>query len=375
MQSKQIHMDSEGYKTVLINPIFRGDKPSIRSFNEKMSDVGANTGNMLFAEGIKDNIVVEKEGWLVKRSYEGVDKPACILPSANFIIYGGDGFIKAIKRFLDESDCPFTLAGLGAQSTQTLNTPKKLVDAINKDSIKCFQQIAERAVSLGIRGEFTAECLELMGIHNYRIIGCPSAYKFPVSIKEKEILKKPSLERCQITVTTGSVYESKIVEWGYQLNAIWLMQMTTEGEEYILDNQPVTEVWMNRRLPGIKISDYALTEYMKNKSKMFFDFKEWNEFYSKEDLTFSFGSRFHGNMAAFRNGVPALWITHDSRTSELTQSLHLPQIDQKKFGRIRHPEKLLEYVDYSDFIKYYPKMLCNYKEFLEENHISHMIDL
>ena len=107
--------------------------------------------------------------------------------------------------------------------------------------------------------------------------------------------------------------------------------------------------------------------------RMFFDLDTWDSFYHDERITFAFGSRFHGNMAALRNGVPALWITHDSRTSELTKTLHLPSITQQTFSRIRTAQELLEYVDYSDFIKHYPNMRNNYKQFLEENHLSHML--
>lgn len=36
--------------------------------------------------------------------------------------------------------------------------------------------MSERTNTIGVRGAFTAECLDLMGIHNYRIIGCPSMF-------------------------------------------------------------------------------------------------------------------------------------------------------------------------------------------------------
>ena len=49
-------------------------------------------------------------------------------------------------------------------------------------------------------------------------------------------------------------------------------------------------------------------------------------FYKKENITFALGTRFHGNMESLRNGVLALWITHDNRTEELTNYLNLPSI-------------------------------------------------
>mgnify|MGYP002249907294 CR=1 FL=1 len=46
------------------------------------------------------------------------------------------------------------------------------------DSKKFFNKMSEKATSIGVRGEFTAECLSLLGVHNIRIIGCPSFYKY-----------------------------------------------------------------------------------------------------------------------------------------------------------------------------------------------------
>lgn len=66
-------------------------------------------------------------------------------------------------------------------------------------------------------------------------------------------------------------------------------------------------------------------------------FNSWNDFYKKENVTFAFGISFHGNMEALRNGVTVLWITHDSRTEELTNYLHLSSI--KLFESIKGSEK------------------------------------
>ena len=362
------HIDPDGFKTILINPIYAKDKPSVRTLEEKMKDVGANTGNLMFAEGIKDNLIVEREGWLSSETFSGVKRPVCIIPSANFIIHGGDTFIKELQRFLDQTDCPLTLAGLGAQSSKELNTPQKLISVLNTNTKKCFQRLAERAVSLGIRGEFTAECLELMGIYNYRIIGCPSVYHF--SPLQNIPLKNPSLEKCQITVTTGNMYESKIIEMGYQLDAEWVMQMATEMPECISQGILASHVWINKRFPGIKLSTREVNQYMKKKGHIFFTLEAWNQFYEKNEITFSFGSRFHGNIAALRNGVPALWITHDSRTAELVKSLHLPHITQETFSEVQSPQQLIEYISYTDFFKNYPNLFKNYIEYLTENHIN-----
>lgn len=370
MGKEYIHMDPDGYSTILINPLFSASLHQTGPISEKMSYVGRNTGNLIFSEGIKEQLYIEKEIWLMPDEIPQ-SKSACIMPSANFLIAGGDTFINQCQHFLDHTDCPVTLAGLGAQSTKELNTPAKLISALTESKKYFCKTLSERSVTIGVRGEFTAECLEKMGIKNYRIIGCPSAYHFLNGCPPK--LPSPSLTKCQITVTTGNKYESKLIRAGKELDAIWMMQMMTEMPECAFEDKWVSPVWVEKRFPDLGISVNAYKQYMKKNAKIFFDFKEWNEFYqnSGDPFTFAFGSRFHGNMAAFRNGIPALWITHDSRTSELTQTLHLPSITQKEWWEFDRFEDLLSHCNYDNFYQNYPFLLQNYVQFLEENHISH----
>ena len=364
-----VHRDADGYQTVLINPVISAGKYPEKNITDKVADTGNNTGNLLFAEGIKEQLSYEKEIWLRGSGTRDVAKPAAIMPSANFIIHGGDGFIENCKEFLIENDCPVTLAGLGAQSTSELNTPKKLVEVLTPLKKEYFKMVAERAVSLGIRGEFTAECLELMGIHNYRIIGCPSFYKHLGGKYPK--LPAPSLERTQMTVTPGDVNETRILEQGIKLNSVWLMQMMTEMPKSAFENETISPVWVDRRFPQLQVSLETFGQYMKDRAKMFFKLEEWNHYYEEEGITFSYGSRFHGNMASIRNGVPALWIVHDSRTTELADTLHVPHITIEQFARMKDPEEMLEHCVYDDMYANYQSLCRNYVEFLEENHISH----
>ena len=364
-----VHRDPEGYRTVLINPVISAGKYPEKNITDKLADAGNNTGNIMFAEGIKEQISYVKEMWLLGSNTRDVVKPAAIMPSANFIIHGGDGFIENCKQFLLDNDCPVTLAGLGAQSTPELNTPQKLVDVLTPLKKEYFKMVAERAVSLGVRGEFTAECLELMGIHNYRIIGCPSFYKHLGGIYPE--LPTPTLERTQMTVTPGNVGETRILEQGIKLNSVWLMQMMTEMPKSAFENETLSPVWVDRRFPQLQVSLEEFGQYMKGNAKMFFKLEEWNHYYEEEGITFSFGSRFHGNMASIRNGVPALWIVHDSRTTELAETLHVPHITIEQFSEMKEPEEMLEHCVYDDMYANYRSLCKNYVEFLEENHISH----
>ena len=369
LKKNYIHYDIEGYNTVLVNPIISAGKDLNKNISEKIADTGSNTGNLLFAEGIKEQIHYEQELWVLDKIDSNIKKPVAIMPSANFIINGSDNWILNCKRFLENNNCPITLAGLGAQSSKELNTPGKLVEALAPAKKEYFKLVSERAVTIGIRGEFTAECLELMGIKNYRIIGCPSFYKHLGGRYPR--LHRPSLESTQMTVTTGTVLESRILEMGMKLKSIWLMQMMTEMPKSAFEDETISPIWVERRFPELSYSLEEYSKYLKEQSRIFFRLNDWNQYYKQENIKFAYGSRFHGNMAAIRNGVPALWIVHDSRTAELVETLHLPHIAIEKFGEIKDAEEMLEYCDYSDMYKNYRKLCNNYVDFLEENHISH----
>lgn len=358
------------YNTVIVNLLIALGRNMDKPILEKMSFAGANSGNLIFTEGLKDQLDYKKEIWLNQAALKGVEAPSVVIPAANFIIDGSDSLMEAVIRFLDATDCPVTMAGLGAQAGAD-ELPQDLVSRLSETKLKAFRMLSERATSIGVRGEFSAQCLELMGIKNVRVIGCPSYY-FRDPEKSYSI-KIPSLKRTQITVTPGSPYESLIVEAGKELNSFWMVQMASEFPELAFEQENWDPQWTERiekALPECTLSAEEIWKYLKERGKLYFDRDQWNAFYKDEDITFAFGSRFHGNMAAFRNGVPALWIVHDMRTTELLKTLHLPHISRETFANIAAKEQLLEYCDYSEYEKHYDTMYKEYKTFLTENGLS-----
>ena len=73
--------------------------------------------------------------------------------------------------------------------------------------------MSERTNTIGVRGAFTAECLDLMGIHNYRIIGCPSMFVNLNGILPS--IGRPTCGKYQITITPGNSYlKTKLLQLG-----------------------------------------------------------------------------------------------------------------------------------------------------------------
>lgn len=116
----------------------------------------------------------------VKTPTEDIPQDATIVvPASNFLCkVNSTIFFDRFIDFFNRTNNQITFCGLGAQSTESLNTPKKLVDSLQTVQIKFFKMLSERAGLIGVRGEFTAECLSLMGVHNVQSVGCPSFYKY-----------------------------------------------------------------------------------------------------------------------------------------------------------------------------------------------------
>lgn len=100
--------------------------------------------------------------------------------------------------------------------------------------------------------------------------------------------------------------------------------------------------------------------------------KEWEDFLLNEDISFSAGLRFHGNMMAFSCGIPALWIVSDRRMQEMVEAMKLPHIYKHELDNITTPDTLLKLADYNEeFMKYYKQMGEAYVQFLGKNRVEH----
>jgi polysaccharide pyruvyl transferase WcaK-like protein len=81
------------------------------------------------------------------------------------------------------------------------------------------------------------------------------------------------------------------------------------------------------------------------------------------------GYRLHGNLMALSNGVPSIYFTYDSRTTEFAETLQIPHFDVFS-GKPFHLE---DYWDQSLFEKFNRAYFQTYREmrtFLVENGID-----
>lgn len=293
--------------------------------------VGNNTGNLVYAEAMREQLNYDIEAWLPEkwaRSTGGRGNITSIMPASNFV---SDYAVwcEDLIPALEDTDMKFTFAGLGAQASFE-ETPKDVVDKLSDRQKYFFRLVGEHAFQIGVRGEFTAECLKIMGISNVEVIGCPSFYQYP---EQYPVLPEPALEK---VLYTADCSKEKIYSLAGQANSHLICQNYEDGT---------------------------------GKGMLFYDIGEWNNYIVNSNFTFAFGSRFHGNMMALRNKIPTLWIVHDWRTLELVQYLGLPYLNyyDKKFQRVKYIEELTEYCDYKKVYEKYPQLIRKYSDFIRNN--------
>lgn len=191
-------------------------------------------------------------------------------------------------------------------------------------------------------------------------------------------IARPEQGRYQITITPGNSHlKTKLLQLGMRDGCYWIKQSWSEVPPVIevCGKKCLKPKWRIKTFPGLLCSTSKINKYNIDYSKTFFNLDDWFEMYSVEKFSFAFGTRFHGNMVAMHSGVPALWITHDSRTRELADFLHLPSAPLETINKIKHVEDLFKYCCYDETIKHYKSLCKNYVDFLEENRIGHLYNI
>ncbi|MBK8536751.1 MAG: polysaccharide pyruvyl transferase family protein, partial [Candidatus Competibacteraceae bacterium] len=92
-----------------------------------------------------------------------------VIPAANFLWKNFDfGYM---ADFLEKTNLPIIIIGVGAQTND-----RTMASPIHPNTLRLMRLISDRSASIGVRGYYTAEVLAANGIHNVRVIGCPSIY-------------------------------------------------------------------------------------------------------------------------------------------------------------------------------------------------------
>lgn len=351
------------------------------SYQERFERTGSNTGNLLIGYGLRKQIAYTAYSYGVERDPASVDREFDLIaiPAANFIFKGLD--LGGLADFLEVNSLPIVIVGLGAQMPSTAVSDME----IPAGTQRLLHLLSERCVEIGVRGQFTADVLAHLGIKNVSITGCPSYYS---TLTPEISLRTPEFHPFFRIAVNGSrnVYghsydpaaalslESELLRFSQRYRHDYIYQNEFPEIEILCSENPSDQAFADlstlSKRHDLRIIPEHFAAYIRTHGRAFFDIDQWASFIQTKDL--AVGTRFHGNLIALLNGVPAILWAHDSRTIEMANFMRIPyhMVDEHDLSDIR---ALYEKADFAAFTSAYKTAYANYISFMEKNGVPHKL--
>lgn len=302
----------------------------------------------------------------------------------DYVILRGSNYINKDMNWRDtipvlqRLKLPVIAFGVGAQA------PVRGEIQLSEETKAVLRIIADSTTSIGVRGAYTAQVLNDIGIRNVRIVGCPTAFR---RNNQHLRIKLPPLENvAQVGVTVrrevSPAYAQDIEQYlTRHRNLIKSMaerfDVTLMAQGEIDEKKMVfgTAEQKEGAIAALKnhrwTADWYFDETIENlyRHRMFYSdvVADYEELVRRQQLVL--GYRLHGNLMALANGVPSIYFTYDSRTAEFAETYKIPSYDVFS----DKPFQLEDYWDQSLFDKYNRAWFETYaemKQFLDENGVD-----
>ena len=339
------------------------DEKDIKDVNSFKSSIVNNTGNsyiayamikLLYGGLIKPNEIRN----IYQYDFNNADKDIDFINNSCshviFILqdqirveesYGLQLPFEKLTKFLTKIKKPLLITSLGANAFH--GQENELHKQLSEERINFFKFLSDKTEIMGVRGHFTVEVLNRLGIKNAEAVGCPSFFE---SGKNRIIEKAPFSNDLKVAFS-GTFFECNIKNKGYilqdEMDLIDLLYFngTKTNFPYEIDYKSIS----------------------KNGYRAFSDIESWKKHLKKFDLTF--GWRVHGAIASLNAGVPAVIINPDFRAREMTQLFKVPYMPELANMKINIKE-VYEKADYSEMNKVYNTNYDNYIKWLLKNGID-----
>ena len=328
---------------------------------DRFASVVLNTGNLFYETALLRHLPRIAVVYGCENLPDNVER--LVLSMSNFISPASElGWVAEVlerKRVRQ-----IVMVGAGAQA-YTYDEPI----ALSAGTRRFVDLLADRSISIGVRGNYTAEVLRGLGVSNVSVIGCPSAFWHGAERPITHNRTLPWWPRTAINVTPSGHFRDRIsalLGHGMRYGANYVLQ----SEDWMM---ALVEPTAEAGLLDENLDYYAyphctpemLRRWLADHLIAFFDIGEWID--AMRHYDFVYGSRFHGNMAAIQAGVPALNMVFDTRTRELCEYLNLPFMALQDFSGDMRVAELWERADFSLFNATYKRKFATYIGFLEEN--------
>ncbi|MDD7416106.1 MAG: polysaccharide pyruvyl transferase family protein [Spirochaetales bacterium] len=248
-----------------------------------------------------------------------------------------------IKNLLEKINKPVIVAGLGANCFTGFDS--NFHKQLPEDLIEFLHYLSHRCNELGVRGNFTAEVLNQLGIKNVTPIGCPSFFE---TGPNRIIKKKNFITEDRVFFTSN--YPSPLNRTAFQV-----CQDHQEKE--------IVKAIAFDSIENFASNEVFIDKYIKKRYRIFSDIGEWKNFASQFD--FSLGYRVHGCILSLNSGIVSVCCNGDSRAKEMCELLKIPHFPAL------NPEsdlvKLYNEIDISVLNNAYPSLYETFSSFIKRN--------
>ncbi len=272
---------------------------------------------------------------------------------------------------------PVIAFGIGAQA------PSKGPLTLSPAAKRVLALIAERSVSLGVRGNYTADVLWSLGIRNARIVGCPTVFRNNDPALRIDLPPIDAVRDVAYTLRREvDLTYAKDVHRYLGLQRDTILDLARRFSLDVLAQGEVEEkniLWGNADQRGRAVAKLRAEGWLRGEDDPLERLYATNLFYADSVAEFErkvgrkhlvLGYRLHGNLLALANRVPSVYFTYDSRTAEFAETLQIPSFDVFSGRRF----ELEDFWDQSLFERFNRAYYQRYREmrlFLDENGIDH----
>lgn len=330
-----------------------------------------NVGNLLFQSAFIRHVyqpdvceidTVQNPGpEAIERINESYD--AFYIPLANAFRPDFARHLARLTKLVSQLKIPVVVVGVGMQAEQD---PMAELEPIHAQVREFCAAVLDRSQSIGVRGQFTAEYLERLGVKRVDVIGCPSMFYFGRDIPTPQVPQRFSDAAVAFNwgfdnpdiLGDGALLLERLL--ATQRSVTYYSQVDNEAKAFLYGGDQCGYI---QAMCGV---DRLALEFPA-------DVHLWLQSLAGHDL--SIGSRIHGAVASVLAGLPALLFTHDRRVTELASYFQLPSVPLAELSRPGFDlARVLQETAWDSFLGVHEQRLSTYVSFLERNGIHHNFD-
>lgn len=331
-----------------------------RDVRMQIARIAGNTGNVLFWDSLRQYFVY---GMSIGDYEIPESARTLVLSMGNWISPHSD--IGDLARAIEASRIEkIVVVGAGAQAQTSKET-----FSLRPGTRRFLDIAAERSMSIGVRGDFTAEILAKLGVHNVDVTGCPSVFMINGNFRSKPA---DQALRLAVHTTWHGHYRDCIREllvFGRDHDAILVEQSDPHVMRLIQSGDLNANVnFMSRFYSKNHTEGWSLLDWIQKRGAFYMNLDSWKE--GMLNVDFALGSRFHANIVAALSGARGLLLTLDTGTEELAQYYNFPHIRFQDFDASTSIEHYFDIADPSMFIATLPLRKARMEAFLMKNGLT-----